>query len=179
MVFFTLRALPLTDPERSVGEGHPVHDSLIVQRFLLLHPALPWWLVPMPDVMVRFNGPIVLGICGEGGPSMVFDGGGFSPVQCDGEVFRYIVDLSALGSPNVSDLIASPINFLLPCFIVAGDLVARYPFEVYLVATQSVYLFPHSDPNVNERTLNLKAVPFALVVGLDVVEVVSNNGDGW
>ena len=86
---------------------------------------------------------------------------------------------ASFGSPYVSNLVASSVHFLFPRFICTSSLVAWYPFEGYLFNSQSVYVFPHSNPYVNERAIDLEAMVLAFAVFLNVVEVVCDDDNGW
>ena len=80
---------------------------------------------------------------------MVVQGGGLSALYGYSDFFRQVVDLPAFGRPYVCDLVASSVYLLLPCLIVVGSLVARYPIEVDVFAAKTLNLFPYSYPYVD------------------------------
>ena len=67
--------MPHADAEGSTREGHPVQDRLVLILVWLRVSLSPFGLRSFPDVVVWWDGTVVLRVGSEGCPLVVFDGG--------------------------------------------------------------------------------------------------------
>ena len=105
MIWISLWSLPLTDPKRTRSKGHSVKNSWVVGGDVLGGARFPWWLGSFPNIVIGFNGPVVLRKGSISCPFVVFDRGCLRFLQCESELFGEVVLFASFSSPNTRGLL--------------------------------------------------------------------------